>query len=52
MENIKPRSNIQPELLKNFQTSIPKAIPLVLHGGTGLPIETLFECVDVGCKTC
>lgn len=45
----KTTSNIQPELLKNFQTSLPKPIPLVLHGGTGISKEILLECVNLGC---
>ena len=42
-------SNIQPELIKNFQSNIPKPIPLVLHGGTGIPKEILIECANLGC---
>ena len=45
----KTTSNIQPELLKNFQTSLPKPIPLVLHGGTGISKKILLECVNLGC---
>ena len=45
----KTTSSIQPELLNNFQTSLPNPIPLVLHGGTGIPKEILIECVNLGC---